>query len=174
MNSAPAGRGRRTFLLGAAGVAAAPLVAGLAAGCTSASPPSPLPPASRGGGDQVTAATTVSSRRTLGSLEVSGIGLGCQTMPGTLYGPVTSRADMITLVRAAVDQGVTFFDTAEAYGPLESERIVGEALQPVRDQVVIASKFGMNINPQTGERGAGTNSRPDHIRGAVDQMLAIG
>ncbi|WP_082753642.1 aldo/keto reductase [Mycobacterium sp. NAZ190054] len=119
----------------------------------------------------MTAATTVTSRRPLGSLEVSGIGLGCQTMPGKLYGPVTSRADMVTLIRTAHDQGVTFFDTAEAYGPLESERIVGEALQPVRDQVVIASKFGFDIDLQTGERRGGRNSRPDHIRTSVDAML---
>jgi aryl-alcohol dehydrogenase-like predicted oxidoreductase len=117
------------------------------------------------------AATTVTGHRTLGSLEVSSIGLGCQTMTGVLYGPVTSRADMVTLIRTAVDQGVTFFDTAEAYGPLESERIVGEALEPVRDQVVIASKFGFDIDVQTGQRRGGPNSQPDHIRRAVDGML---
>ena len=78
---------------------------------------------------------------------------------------------MVTLIRTAVDQGVTFFDTAEAYGPLESERIVGEALEPVRDQVVIASKFGFDIDVQTGQRRGGPNSRPDHIRRAVDGML---
>jgi aryl-alcohol dehydrogenase-like predicted oxidoreductase len=66
---------------------------------------------------------------------------------------------------------VMFFDTAEAYGPFESERIVGEALEPVRDQVVIASKFGFDIDPQTGQRRGGPNSRPDHIRRAVDGML---
>ena len=81
-------------------------------------------------------------------------------MTGTLYGPVTSRADMITLIRTAVDQGVTFFDTAEAYGPFESERIVGEALEPVRDQVVIASKFGLDIDPQTGQRAADRTAAP--------------
>jgi aryl-alcohol dehydrogenase-like predicted oxidoreductase len=78
---------------------------------------------------------------------------------------------MVTLVRTAVDQGVTFFDTAEAYGPWESERIVGEALQPVRDEVVIASKFGFDIDPHTGQRRGGPNSRPEHIRQAVDGML---
>ncbi len=171
MTSTPADRGRRRFLMGAAGLAAAPLVAGLAAGCTSAEPSSQPRTAGGDGLDPVTAATTVTSRRTIGALEVSSVGLGCQTMTGTLYGPVTSRADMVTLIRTAVDQGVTFFDTAEAYGPLESERIVGEALEPVRDQVVIASKFGMNIDPTTGERSSGTNSRPDHIRRAVDGML---
>jgi aryl-alcohol dehydrogenase-like predicted oxidoreductase len=104
-------------------------------------------------------------------LEVSSIGLGCQTMPGKLYGPVTSRSDMVTLIRTAFDQGVRFFDTAEAYGPWESERIVGEALQPVRDEVVIASKFGFDIDPHTGQRRGGPNSRPEHIRQAVDGML---
>jgi aryl-alcohol dehydrogenase-like predicted oxidoreductase len=157
--------------MGAAGVAAAPLVAGIAAGCTSTDP------SQNSGGNRadtdnpVTAATTVAGRRKLGALEVSSLGLGCQTMPGKLYGPVTSRADMVTLVRTAFDQGVAFFDTAEAYGPLESERIVGEALQPVRDQVVIATKFGFDVDPQTGQRRGGPNSRPEHIRRAVDAML---
>src|SRR4029078_4903284 len=104
-------------------------------------------------------------------LEVSSIGLGCQTMPGKLYGPVSSREDMIALTRTAVDQGVTFFDTAEAYGPFESERIVGEALEPVRDQVVIASKFGFDIDTATGQRRGGRKRRPDHIRTSVDAML---
>ncbi|MCV7045174.1 aldo/keto reductase [Mycobacterium frederiksbergense] len=163
--------GRRRFLVGAAGVAAAPLVVGLA-GCATE-------PARQDSGSEeprvqdnaMTKATTVTSGRTLGSLQVSSLGLGCQTMTGKLYGPVTSRDDMITLIRTAHDQGVTFFDTAEAYGPLESERIVGEALQPVRDQVVIASKFGFDIDLQTGERRGGRNSRPDHIRTSVDAML---
>jgi aryl-alcohol dehydrogenase-like predicted oxidoreductase len=119
---------------------------------------------------RVTAAITQSGHRRLGPLKVSSLGLGCQTMPGNLYGPVTSRKDMIALIRTAVDQGVTFFDTAEAYGPFESERIVGQALQSVRDDVVIATKFGMDIDPDTGARG-GLNSRPDHIRRVVDDML---
>lgn len=155
--------GRRRFLMGAAGLAAAPLVAGVAAGCATGN-------AGRRE-NSLTTATTVTSRRTLGPLEVSGIGLGCQTMTGKLYGPVSSRGDMITLIRTAHDQGVTFFDTAEAYGPFESERIVGEALQPVRDQAVIASKFGFDFDPQTGQRRGGPNSRPHHIRAAVDAML---
>ena len=158
--------------MGAAGLAATPLLAGVAAGCTADGP------RQDSDGDEsgmpinpLAAATTVTDRRTLGSLEVSSIGLGCQTMPGKLYGPVSSRADMVTLIRTAVDQGVTFFDTAEVYGPLESERIVGEALQPVRDEVVIASKFGFDVDPQTGQRRGGPNSRPDHIRQVVDRML---
>lgn len=118
----------------------------------------------------MTAAITQTGRRRLGSLKVSSIGLGTQTMPGNLYGPVTSRKDMVTLIRTAVDQGVTFFDTAEAYGPFEAERIVGEALRPVRDKVVIATKFGWDVNPDTGAV-TGLNSRPDHIRRVVDAML---
>lgn len=155
--------------MGAAGLAATPLVAGVAAGC--ATDTAQQDPRSLAPDNLVTRATTVTSRRTLGDLEVSGLGLGCQTMTGKLYGPVTSRADMIALIRTAHDQGVTFFDTAEAYGPLESERIVGEALEPIRDQVVIASKFGFDFDPQTGERHGGPNSRPDHIKVAVDAML---
>jgi len=163
---------RRRFLLGAAGIAASPLVAG-AAGCTSdeqASADRRTATPAAGGGATAATATTLAARRRLGSLEVSSIGLGCQTMPGNLYGPVSSRENMITIIRTAVDQGVTLFDTAEVYGPLESERILGEALQPVRDRVVIASKFGFDVDPATGERG-GLNSRPDHVRQAVDGML---
>lgn len=172
MTTISPGLGRRRFLMGSVGLAAAPLVAGVAAGCTTSVPPQDSTSDSAGRRENsLTAATTVTSRRTLASLQVSAIGLGCQTMTGKLYGPVSSRADMITLIRTAHDQGVTFFDTAEAYGPFESEHIVGEALQPVREQVVIASKFGFDFDPQTGQRRGGPNSRPDHIRAAVDAML---
>ena len=164
---------RRGFLKGGAALASIPLVAGLAA-CT----PGSETPQSAGsatnapsGSGAVAAATTATGRRTLGSLEVSSIGLGTQTMPGNLYGPVSSREDMVGLIRTAAEQGVTFFDTAEAYGPFESERILGEALEPVRDRVVIASKFGWAIDPATGERTGGLNSRPESIRQAVDGML---
>jgi aryl-alcohol dehydrogenase-like predicted oxidoreductase len=78
---------------------------------------------------------------------------------------------MIALIRAAFDRGVTFFDTAESYGPFKNEEVVGEALAPIRDKVVIASKFGHNIDPATGQRLGGLNSRPDHIKAAVDGML---
>ncbi|MET0425059.1 MAG: aldo/keto reductase, partial [Actinoplanes sp.] len=142
-------------------LAAIPVVAGCSSGKQAPAAASPT---------VATTATTLAGRRKLGSLEVSSLGLGCQTMPGTLYGPVSSRENMIAVIRTAVDQGVTFFDTAEVYGPLESERIVGEALQPVRDRVVIASKFGFEVDQQTGERG-GINSRPDHIRQSVDGIL---
>jgi aryl-alcohol dehydrogenase-like predicted oxidoreductase len=169
MTTQPKGHARRRFLIGAAGLSATSLVAGFTAGCSA--PPQDSRNDADARENPLIAATTVTGRRKLGSLEVSSIGLGCQTMPGKLYGPVSSRADMVTLIRTAVDQGVTFFDTAEVYGPLESERIVGEALQPVRDEVVIASKFGFDVDPQTGQRRGGPNSRPGHIRQVVDSML---
>jgi aryl-alcohol dehydrogenase-like predicted oxidoreductase len=113
----------------------------------------------------------VSGRRKLGKLEVSSVGLGCQDFTGTFYATRPSRADMITLARTAHEHGVTLFDAAEAYGPLEVERILGEALGPIRSQVVISSKFGWAIDPDTGRRTGGLNSQPEHIRLAVDGML---
>ncbi|NTW40821.1 MAG: aldo/keto reductase [Cellulomonadaceae bacterium] len=171
---APRSVNRRGFLKGAASAAALPLVAGLAGCAPGSNGPGPSNGAVQDGRAVAVAvpdAVTLTSTRRLGALEVSAIGLGCQTMPGTLYGPVTSRQDMVALVRSAVDQGVTLFDTAEAYGPFESEEIVGEALEPVRDQVVIASKFGWDIDPDTGRMVGGLNSRPAHIITAVDGML---
>ena len=110
-------------------------------------------------------------KRTLGNgLEVSALGLGCMGM-SSAYGPAADKTDMIALIRAAHERGLNFFDTAEAYGPFANEELIGEALQPIRDQVVIATKFGFDINPVTGERGPGTNSRPAHIRAAVEQCL---
>ena len=103
-------------------------------------------------------------------LEVSALGLGCMSMSSG-YGPPADRQGMIKLIRAAHDRGVTLFDTAEAYGPFANEDLVGEALAPIRDKVVIATKFGFDINPQTGERGSGTNSRPEHIRVAAEGSL---
>lgn len=109
--------------------------------------------------------------RTLGQgLEVSAVGLGCMGMSHA-YGPAPNKREMISLIRAAVERGVTFFDTAESYGPFTNEELVGEALAPFRDQVVIATKFGWDIDPETGERRGGLNSRPEHIRVAVDGML---
>ncbi len=102
-------------------------------------------------------------------LEVSALGLGCMGM-SVNYGPPENRQDMIALLRSAVDRGVTFFDTAEAYGPFINEELVGEGLAPVRDQVVIATKFGFDIDPQTRER-RGLNSRPEHIKQAADAAL---
>ncbi|HLY55595.1 MAG TPA: aldo/keto reductase [Stellaceae bacterium] len=100
-------------------------------------------------------------------LEVSAIGFGCMGLNFS-YGHGLSKPDSITLIRQAVDRGVTFFDTAEAYGPFTNEEIVGEALKPVRDQVVIATKFGFNFE---GGKMAGMNSRPEHIREVCDASL---
>jgi aryl-alcohol dehydrogenase-like predicted oxidoreductase len=109
-------------------------------------------------------------KRKLGNLQVSAIGLGCMGMSAN-YGPPPDRQEMIALIRAAVDRGVTFFDTAEIYGPLTNEDLVGEALVPLRDQVVIATKFGFDIDPETGQRRGGLNSRPEHIKQAAEASL---
>lgn len=111
------------------------------------------------------------SRRKLGQLEVSSIGLGVQNMARTYQTTIPARPEMIDIIRMAYERGVTFFDTAEAYGPLECERILGEAIAPFRNKVVVASKFGWNIDPQTGERRPGLISHPEHIKRAVEGML---
>jgi aryl-alcohol dehydrogenase-like predicted oxidoreductase len=110
-------------------------------------------------------------KRKLGKsgLEVSALGLGCMGMTGVYNAPV-DRGEMISLLRSAVDRGITLFDTAEAYGPFANEELVGEALAPVRDQVVIATKFGFYIAPD-GTRRGGTNSRPEHIKEVADAAL---
>ena len=110
-------------------------------------------------------------KRRLGKsdLEVSAIGLGCMGMTG-VYNTTGDRREMIALLRSAVDHGITFFDTAEAYGPFANEELVGEALAPVREQVVIATKFGFDIAPD-GTRRSGTNSRPEHIREVAEASL---
>jgi aryl-alcohol dehydrogenase-like predicted oxidoreductase len=109
--------------------------------------------------------------RKLGSdLTVSAIGLGCMSM-SAVYGPSADRQEMIKLIRAAHERGVTLFDTAEAYGPFSNEELVGEALAPIREQVLIATKFGFDIDLASGERRGGTNSRPDHIKAATDACL---
>jgi aryl-alcohol dehydrogenase-like predicted oxidoreductase len=102
------------------------------------------------------------------NLEVSALGLGCMGLSYG-YGPAADKREAITLIRAAVERGVTFFDTAEAYGPYTNEELVGEALAPVRDQVVIATKFGFRFGPN-GEQ-AGMDSRPEHIREVADAAL---
>jgi len=109
--------------------------------------------------------------RSLGNsgLEVSAIGYGCMGLTGT-YGDTADRSDAIGIIHAAIDRGVTLFDTAEAYGPFTNEALVGEALAPFRERVVIATKFGFGINPD-GTR-YGVDSRPQHIRQVVDAMLA--
>jgi aryl-alcohol dehydrogenase-like predicted oxidoreductase len=108
-------------------------------------------------------------RRTLGNsnLEVSAIGLGCMSMSSG-YGPPADKQAMISLIRTAVDRGVTFFDTAQVYGPFTNEELVGEALSPVRDQVVIATKFGFDL--ETGQ-SAGLDSRPETIKRSVERSL---
>ena len=108
-------------------------------------------------------------KRMLGNsgLEVSALGFGCMGISFG-YGPAASREDGIAIIRAAVDGGVTFFDTAEVYGPFTNETVVGEALEPVRDQVVIATKFGFKLE---GGRQAGLDSRPAHIREVADASL---
>lgn len=103
-------------------------------------------------------------------LEVSALGLGCMGM-SSAYGPPADKGEMIKLMRAAHEQGVTFFDTAEAYGPFANEELVGEALSPIRDQVVIATKFGFDIDQQTGARTGGTNSRPEHVKRVAEACL---
>lgn len=116
-------------------------------------------------------AAGTSGRRKLGNLEVSSVGLGVQNNSRKYETTVPYRPEQIALIRAAYDRGVTFFDTAEAYGPHECERILGEAIQPCRNRVVITSKFGWNIDPETGQRRPGLNSKPDHVKRAVDGML---
>src|SRR5256885_1596062 len=109
-------------------------------------------------------------KRKLGNsnLEVSAIGLGCMGMSYG-YGPAADKQEMITLIRTAFERGITFFDTAEAYGPYTNEELVGEALAPYRGQVVIATKFGFKFGPN-GEQ-VGMDSRPEHIRQAVAGSL---
>src|SRR5580700_2401984 len=110
-------------------------------------------------------------KRKLGksNLEVSSIGLGCMGLSFGL-GPAVDKKEGIALIRAAVERGVTFFDTAEVYGPFTNEELVGEALAPHRDQVVIATKFGFKIDPSTGKQ-AGLDSRPEHIKEVAEASL---
>jgi aryl-alcohol dehydrogenase-like predicted oxidoreductase len=110
-------------------------------------------------------------KRKLGrsNLEVSAIGLGCMGMSFG-YGPPSDKQEMISLIRTAVERGVTFFDTAEVYGPFTNEELVGEALAPFRGQVVIATKFGFDLDPNTGKQ-RGLDSRPEHIRQVAEASL---
>jgi aryl-alcohol dehydrogenase-like predicted oxidoreductase len=103
------------------------------------------------------------------ALEVSALGLGCMSMSAA-YGPPADKGEMIKLIRTAHDRGVTLFDTAESYGPFVNEELVGEALAPIRDEVSIATKFGFDIDLKTGQRGAGTNSQPEHIEAVADAV----
>lgn len=114
---------------------------------------------------------TLSGRRRLGSLEVSSVGLGVQNMSRTYQTTIPTRSEMLNIIRTAFDRGVTFFDAAEAYGPHEVERILGEGVESFRDEVAITSKFGWDIDPETGAWRGGLNSRPEHIKLAVEGML---
>jgi len=151
------GLGRRGFL-GAAGLAAISLTGGTGAQA----------------GDQAAGALgsmTKTGRRKLGKLEVSSVGLGVQNMSRTYQTTIPSRPEMLNIIRSAFDHGVTFFDAAEAYGPHEVERILGEGVSPFRNQVAITSKFAFDIDFETGAFRGGLNSRPDHIKLAVEAML---
>lgn len=152
---------RRGLLGAAGGIAAAPLLGGMAT------------PASAADAARTARAptATVNGRRRLGTLDVSSIGLGVQNMSRTYQTTIPTRSEMFNIIRAAFDRGVTFFDAAEAYGPHEVERILGEGVAPFRDKVVITSKFGWNIDLETGQRRPGLNSRPEHIKLAVEGML---
>ena len=111
-------------------------------------------------------------KRKLGksNLEVSALGLGCMGMSFG-YGPPAEKTEMISLIRTAVERGVTFFDTAEVYGPFSNEELVGEALSPLRNQVVIATKFGFKPDPNGGQRWSALDSRPEHIKQVADASL---
>lgn len=152
--------GRRDILKVAGGLSLAPLLAGLA---SPANAQSTTPAAAQ--------AVSAEGRRRLGSLEVSSVGIGVQNMSRTYQTTIPSRPEMLNIIRTAHERGVTFYDAAEAYGPFEVERILGEGVQPFRDQIVIATKFGWNIDQETGARLPGLISRPDHIKLVVENML---
>jgi hypothetical protein len=154
---------RRQFLAATATLGVSPWLLSACATSTDAAP---------------TPGPSAATRRRLGPFEVFPIGLGCQWTRGRepgavndLYASTTDRGAAIALIRRAVDRGVTLIDTAEAYGPFFSEEVVGEALQGVRDRVVLCTKFGFDIDPQTGARRGGPNSRPETIRRVVDAQL---
>lgn len=167
METLPTNGERRLLLKGAAGLAAA----SVAATFSSIAGPRGGATAVGSSAGAIGTRAEVRGRRHLGGLEVSSIGLGVQNMSRTYQTTVPRRAEMINIIRTAFDHGVTFFDAAEAYGPLEVERILGEGIAPIRDKVVITSKFGWNIDPETGKRLPGLNSRPEHIKLAVEGML---
>src|SRR6476469_5311067 len=104
------------------------------------------------------------------SLEVSAIGLGCMGMSQS-YGPAPDKPDLIALIHAAVERGVTFFDTAQVHGPFTNEELVGEALAPLRDRVVIATKFGFDFGPNGDGASQGLNSRPEYIKQMAESSL---
>ena len=156
---------RRTFLAAGVGFAAVSSLSGVSVNSQSQQAGQT---AGRGGAATGKDRLTADDRRRLGPLEVSSLGLGCMSMVAGFYNPAPPKQEMVALIRAAVERGVTFFDTAEVYGPFTSEEIVGEALAPFKGKVVIASKFGFNF--QDG-RTSGRNSRPENIRRAVEGSL---
>ena len=160
---------RRKFIGTSMGVASGAAVAVASSGLLGCAQAQTQPGAANSG--RLTAAAQISARRKLGQLEVSSVGLGVQNMHRTYQTTVPARPEMIDIVRTAYERGVTFFDTAEAYGPHECERILGEAIAPFRNKIVITSKFGWNIDLKTGARGPGLISRPDHIKLAVEGSL---
>jgi aryl-alcohol dehydrogenase-like predicted oxidoreductase len=145
-----AGMRRRSILAGAAALSAAALTSACAARA------------------QTPANATVSGKRRLGRLEVSSVGLGCQVLTG-LYGPAKDRNEMIRLVRAAHERGVTLFDSAEAYGPFSNEELLGEAFVGIRNDVVVSTKFGWDLGRTN--RASRRDSRPEHIRQVVEESL---
>lgn len=157
----PAMPARRKLLLASAGIAAAALI-------PQASAAAPAKADAATPGRRRSAAP---GKRLLGGLEVSAIGIGVQNMSRKYDTSVPWRPEMVSVIRRAYDEGVTFFDAAEAYGPLEVEKILGEGVAPFRDKIVIATKFGWNIDQQTGKRLPGLNSRPEQIRLVVENML---
>lgn len=150
---------RRNFLLAGSGIAATALLSNIPAMAQEKTTYSKtLQPSNLG-------------RRKLGKLEVSSMGLGVQNMSRKYDTSVPNKAEMIDVIHSAFDNGVTFFDAAEAYGPFEVERILGEAVASFRDKIVIATKFGWNIDQESGKRLPGLNSRPEHIKKVVEAML---
>ena len=150
--------GRRRFLGAAGSLAALSLWGGTGAQASGQAASGP-------------AVAQASGRRKLGRLDVSSVGLGVQNMSRTYQTTVPGRPEMLNIIRTAFDRGVTFYDAAEAYGPHEVERILGEGVAPFRQKVVIATKFGFDIDFETGARRGGVNSRPDHVKLAVEAML---
>jgi aryl-alcohol dehydrogenase-like predicted oxidoreductase len=157
----PSDFGRRDILMAGAGVALAS-----AFGVW----PSTAAAQQQSSGANVNSPTTAlrDGRRMLGSLEVSALGMGCQNFAG-MYGPPPDRQEAVRIIRAAYDRGVTFFDVAEVYGPFLGEEITGEALAPMRDQVVIATKFGFDITPEGQVQGV--TSHPDRVKQVTEQSL---
>jgi len=159
-NTPPRDGGRRRFIRLAGTVATAATIPALIAAAVA------QPPVGGTGGP---AATTTLPTRRLGSLDVSAIGFGCMNLAG-IYKPATPTPEAVKVLRAAYERGVTFFDTAQLYGPFLSEEQVGEALQPIRDNVVIATKFGYEIDPSM-RTFPKLNSRPEHIKRTVEDSL---